>query len=130
MVLTFAINSSVEILDFYVDKCFWLRSAPWASIRRRASGFHTCFGPPQALWASIQVLWEFQTWSFKVFDCLLALMSALGFPARCGRYHQHWLVGAVQAHLASTGIGSWQVPEQGVDRQPPAASLPWPLCFQ
>ena len=93
MLLTFTIDSSVEIQDSYFDERCLLRRALRASIR--ASGFHACFGPRLAFRASIQVREEFRTSSSKVFDCfglrLWALARASGFPARFGWCHQHWL---------------------------------------
>ena len=42
MVLTFTIDSSVKVLDYYFDKCFWLSCALRASIH--IEGFHASFG--------------------------------------------------------------------------------------
>ena len=114
MLLTFTIDSSVDIQDSYFDECFPHQRALWASIR-------ACFGPGRALWASIQVWGEFQTLSFKVFDwfglCTWSLTSDLGFPVLFCGCHQHWLVGAAPAPLA--GAGPKQAPEQGVEGQQP-----------
>ena len=92
MLLTFTIHSSVEIQDSYFDERFQLRLA-LRSIR--ASCFHTCFGPWQALRASIQFQGELRTWSFKVLNCLglrlRALTRASGFHVRFSWCHQHWL---------------------------------------
>ena len=63
--VTFTIDSSVEILDSYLDERFLLWRALRASIC--ASGFHTCFGPRRALQASIQVLGKFRTLTASVF---------------------------------------------------------------
>ena len=63
--VTFTIDSSVEILDSYLDERFLLWRALRASIC--ASGFHTCFGPRRALQASIQVLGKFRTLTASAF---------------------------------------------------------------
>ena len=73
--------------------------------------------------------------SFKVFDCFgrrrRAFTRALGFPARFGGCHQHWLAGAAPAQragvAASTGRG--RAPEPGADGHPPAAALPGQHTF-
>ena len=52
LLLTFTIDSSIEIQDSYFDERFQLRRALRASIR--ASCFHACFGPRRQLRASIR----------------------------------------------------------------------------
>ena len=42
MVLTFTIDSSVKVLDYYFDKCLWLSCALRVSIL--IEGFHASFG--------------------------------------------------------------------------------------
>ena len=132
MLLTFTINSSPKIptltsaSGFYAH--FWLSFVLWASMLAlflksltSTSGFDSNLG-------------EILNLSFKVFDCFgrrsLALTSALGFSARFGRRHQHWLVGEVPAQLAGTCTGRRRAPEQGADGQPPTAALPGQLCSQ
>ena len=108
--LTFTINSSVEIRDSYFDERFQLQHTLWASISTQ--GFHSCSGSQPALQALIQVLGELWT-SSKVFDCfglcLWVLTRAQSFPAHLGRCHQHWLVsaGTVGGHRHWLLAGAW-----------------------
>ena len=122
MLLTFTIDSSVDIQDSCFDERFRLRRALRASIR--ASGFHACFGPLLAL----QTRSDFDSSSgeildVKVFDCFglrhWTLKRATGFPARFCWCHQHW-----PAPRAGACTGCLQAPEPGADGQPPAAALP------
>ena len=92
MVLTFTIESSVEILDSYFNKHFLLRYTPQASIWH-TSGFDLRFWLPLLVWSwgsststfgfdsSLGIIWNS---CFKVFDIigprLWALVCASGNP--------------------------------------------------
>ena len=119
MVLTFAVDSSIEILDSYVDELFWLQSALC---------FDSRFGHP---WFRFKFMWNFRLLA-KVFDCcdvlLWALMRSSGFPACFGKCHQHQLVGAAPAQRAGVGNVRWRAPEQGADGNLPQPSVSWP-CY-
>ena len=131
MLLTFPIDSSVEIQDSYFDERFLLRRALLASIR--ASGFHACFDPRLALRALIQVRVDFwlqasrsSTASVFAFGLWRVLRASLR-GALAGAISIGW---AAPAPRAGAGTGCWRAPEPGADGHPPAAALPKQLCCQ
>ena len=123
LLLTFTIESSVEIQDSYFDESLQLRCALRASIW--ALCFHACFGPWRQLLASIQFRGNFGLQDSKsstasVFTIRLWRVLRPSLYASAGAISISWVA---QALLAGPGTGCGQAPEQGADGQPPAAAL-------
>ena len=110
MVLTFTVDSSVEILLWRVLQA-----------STHTSGFDWSFGLPRLLWSSTSTsVFDSSSgrisdsdFGLQVFDCFglrrRALTRALGFPAHFGGCRQHWLV---QAWLGRRRH-RWRVPAMG-----------------
>ena len=123
LLLTFTIDSSVEIQDSYFDERFQLRRALRASIR--ASCFHACFGPRRQLRASIQFRGNFGLQASKSSTAsvfAIGLSRVLGLPCTLRR---------VPSALAEWRRHCWRAPALaagGRQNRARTGNLPQPHC--